>query len=236
MIGWTPATFKSSRGAQAKAAQAQPEVFMDGGGLKEATEIQIAERASGFSRIGSTEKELGPGVSQVTLMDLPAPAVQDTMCAELLKRMGWKEDQAIGPNIQSKAVIDNAVGDIEKTYLFAPADGAVVRFTQKNNSKGLGYVGEDRLPRGKESRIDCPGVKEKKRKGDEFGVGALNDNGEGDEDLYEIRSKNAYNRVIGSVKKDLIVKPVKHGSVPKKVSRSKAATSLLKFNDERGCP
>jgi len=136
---------------------------------------------------------------------------------------------------QAKVAIDDGVGDIEKTYLFAPADGAIVRFTQKNDCKGLGYVSEDRLPRGKESWIERPAVEEK-RKADEFGVGVLND-GEDGEDPYEIRSKRAYNHGIGSEKQEaLIVKPVKHDSVPKKVSRSKAATPLLKFLDERGCP
>jgi len=128
------------------------------------------------------------------------------------------------------------VGDIEGTYLFAPVDDAGVRFTRKNDCKGLGYVSEDRLPRGKESWIERPAVEEKK-KGDEYGVGVLNDDGEDGEDPYDIRSKRAYNHGIGSEKQEAwIVKRVRHGSVSKKVSRSKAATSLLQCHDERGCP
>ena len=226
MTGWTPAAFKPSQGARSKAAQARAEGFMDEGDLKEATEVQIVERTSGFSGIGSTQGELGLGVEQVTVMDLSTPAVQDTMGAKLLKRMRWREGQGIGPNIRRKAATDDAVDD--KTYSSAPA-GAVAGFTQKNDSEGLGYVGEDRLPQGKESEIEHLAAKEEERKGDGFGVGVLNDDSEDDEDPYEIRPKSTCNRVIGSKRKNTIVKkPVRHGSVSKKVSRSKSETSLLK--------
>ncbi|RPB03179.1 DUF1604-domain-containing protein [Choiromyces venosus 120613-1] len=232
--GWTPATFKSSRGARAKASQARPEDFMDEEDLKEAAEAQIVETASGFSGIGSTEEELGWKVRQVTLMDLLTPAVQDTMGAKLLKKMGWKEGQGIGPKVRRKAVIDDAVDDTGKTYLFAPTNSAIVTFTRKNDSKGLGYVDEDRLQQEKEPEIERPPVKEKKRKGCGFGVGVLNDDGEDDEDPYEIRPKSTYNRVIGGEKKAAIVKkPVRHVFISKKASKSKAATSLLKCHDGR---
>jgi len=66
------------------------------GGLKEEREVQIAETTSRFSQIGSTGEEFGRRVSQVTLMDLLTPAVQETMGPKLLERMGWKEGQAIG--------------------------------------------------------------------------------------------------------------------------------------------
>ena len=235
MTGWAPATFKSSRSARAKAAQARPEDFMDEEDLKEAAEAQIVETTSGFSGIGSTEEELGRRVRQVTLMDLLTPAVQDTMGAKLLKRMGWKEGQGIGPKVRRKAVIDDAVDDTGKTYLFAPTNSAVVIFSRKNDSKGLGYAGEDRLQQGKELEIERPTAKEKKRKGGGFGVGVLNDDGEDDEDPYEIRPKSAYNRVIGGEKKKaaIVKKPARHVFVSKKVGRSKAATSLLKCHDGR---
>jgi len=235
VTGWTPATFKSSRAARAKAAQARPEDFMDEEDLKEAAEAQIVETTSGFSGIGSTEEELGRRVRQVTLMDLLTPAVQDTMGAKLLKRMGWKEGQGIGPKVRRKAVIDDVVDNTGKTYLFAPTNSAVVTFTRKNDSRGLGYVGEDRLQQGKEPETERPAAKEKKRKGGGFGVGVLNDDGEDDEDPYEIRPKSAYNRVIGGEKKKatIVKKPARHVFVSKKVGRSKATTSLLKCHDGR---
>ncbi|CUS08697.1 unnamed protein product [Tuber aestivum] len=233
--GWTPATFKSSRGARAKATQSRPEDFMDEEDLKEAAEAQTVETASGFSGIGSTEEELGRSVRRVTLMDLLMPAVQDTMGAGLLKKMGWKEGQGIGPKVRRKAVIDDAVDDTGKTYLFAPTNSAVVTLTRKNDSKGLGFVGEDRLQPQKGSEIERPAVKEKKRKGDGFGVGVLNDDGEDDEDPYEIRPKSAYNRVIGGEKKKaaIVKKPARHVFISKRLGKSKASTSLLKCHDGR---
>jgi len=55
-------------------------------------------------------------------MDLPTPAVQDTMGAKLFKGVLWREGQGIGPNVRRKAAIDNAVDDTGKTYLYAPAE------------------------------------------------------------------------------------------------------------------
>jgi len=234
MIGWTPTTPRSSRGTRTKAAQARSEGFVDEGGLNEATKVQNVETTTGFSGTGSTEEELGRRVRQVTLLGLPTPAVQDTMDAKLLKRVGWKEGQGIGSNAQGKAAIDDAVDDTGKTYLFGPTNSAVVTFTRKNDSKGLGYVGEDRLQQGKESETKRPAAKEKKRKGGRPRVRVLNGDGEDDEDPYEIQPKNAYNRVVrGRKKQDTIVKePVRHGSVSSKVSRSRAVASLLKYHDE----
>ncbi|CAZ82141.1 unnamed protein product [Tuber melanosporum] len=233
--GWTPATFKSSRGARAKAAQARPEDFMDEEDLKEAAEAQVVETASGFSGIGSTEEELGRRARQVTLMDLLTPAVQDTMGAKLLKKMGWKEGQGIGPKVRRKAVIDDAVDDTGKTYFFAPTNSAIVTLTRKNDSKGLGFVGEERLQQGKELEIERPAVKEKKRRGGGFGVGVLNDDGDEEEDPYEIRPKSAYNRVIGGEKKKaaIVKKPARHVFVSRRVGKSKATMSLLKCHDGR---
>ena len=57
-------------------------------------------------------------------------------------------------------------------------------------------MGKDRVPQRKDSEIQPPAVKKKKKKGDEFRVGVLNDDGE-DDDPYEIKPKSAYNRVIG---------------------------------------
>lgn len=218
-----------------KATRVRPEDFMDERDPNEATEVQNVETTSGFSGIGSTEEELGGRARQVTLLGLPTPAVQEMMGAKLLKRVGWKEGQGIGPKVRRKAVIDDAVDDTGKTYLFAPTNSAVVTFTRKNDSKGLGYVGEDRREQGKESEAERPAAKEKKRKGGGFGVGVLNDDGEDDEDPYEIRPKSAYSRVIGGEKKKATIakKPARHVFVSKKVGRSKAATSLLKCHDGR---
>jgi len=139
----------------------------------------------GFSEIGSTE-EIGQRVRQVAQMDLPTPAVQDMIGANLLNRKGWKEGQGIAPKVRRKAAINDAVDKTGKTYLVGQADSAVVTFTRGNDSKGLRYVDDHRLQQGKESEIECPAVKEKKSKGDGFRLGVLNDDGEDDEDSYEI--------------------------------------------------
>jgi len=205
---------------------------MDEEVIQETEESQMVGTMSGFSGIGSTE-ELGREVRQVTLMDLPTPVARDTIGAKVLGGMGWKEGQGIAPKVRRKAAINDAVDNTEKTNLAAPTDSAVVTFTRRYDSKGLRYVDEDRLQQGKESEIECPAVKEKKGKGDGFGVGVLNDDGDDGEDLYEIQPKSTCNLVIGGQKKAAFVKePARHVSVSKKVGTSKAATSL-KSHDGR---
>lgn len=213
---------------------------MDDEDLKEAAEAQKVETASGFSGIGSTEEELGRRVRQVTLMDLLTPAVQDTMGAKLLKKMGWKEGQGVGPKVRRRAILSNEAteddGDTGETYLFAPTNSVLVTFNKKSDFKGLGYVGDDNsLQR---EQVPESASKEKKKAKGGFGVGVLNDDDE-DEDPYEIRPKSAYNRVIGGEKPGKVSKPAitkkpaRHVFVSKKAIKAKTGLPLRKCHDGR---
>ncbi|KAI5839987.1 hypothetical protein DFP73DRAFT_559760 [Morchella snyderi] len=247
--GWTPATFKSSRAARAQATLARPEDFMDAEDLAEAAEAQKLETNISFTGLGSTGDELVRRGKQITLIDLLTPAVQDTMGVKLLKRMGWKEGQGIGPKVRRKAQIsdeddggDTTDGDC---YLLAPKNSTLVKFNKKSDMKGMGYIGEGYLREqpGEQteesilSQLSGSKLKKYATRGG-FGVGVLNDDGEEDDDPYEIRPKTAYNRIIVGEKskksaKPPIKKPTKHVFISKKSIKARGSINLRKCHDGR---
>ncbi|KAI0113384.1 DUF1604-domain-containing protein [Daldinia grandis] len=226
--GWTPSTFVSSRTNRRKddttPKQQRPEDFMDEEDLADAEEAQKLQTAQGFAGLGATDEDglLRRGGGLADLFRVQG----DTMGVKLLRRMGWKDGQGIGPKIRRKARLDmsskpsSSIQEGE-TYLFAPDDVALISFTRKLDRKGLGYEGEARLtPMKSDTRVEAgsssdedshngplirPGALKKKKpskfgKGG-IGIGVLNDTGSDDEDPYEIGPRISYNRVIGGDKK-----------------------------------
>ncbi|CCX34122.1 Similar to G patch domain-containing protein 1; acc. no. Q9DBM1 [Pyronema omphalodes CBS 100304] len=251
--GWTPSTFTSSRTSRATATAAKPEDFMDEEDLREQEEARELETNRNFSGLGGPED--GPSKPR-TLMDLLMPAMQDTMGIKLLKKMGWKEGQGVGPKVMRKAKDfdgDNKLkGAEDKMHLFAPENTRMVSFLRKVGSKGLGYEGEAGLAVDKPTKQKAADDEEEdegtsfgtlrkpvkpKKKTTAFGVGILNDDGEDDEDIYSIKPKSAYNRVIGGdkpKKKPALPKAAglgKHVFVPKKVQAQKAYQTARKCHD-----
>ncbi|KAL4937030.1 hypothetical protein BDV06DRAFT_203790 [Aspergillus oleicola] len=255
--GWTPATFVSSRQNRAKDAQKQrAEDFMDDEDIREAEEarnLQTNEEFSGFGSTATDATRLGG------LMDV-FKVSGETIGVKLLKKMGWREGQGIGPKVRRKAAGDDA----DKTYLFAPENPPMVAFVRKTDYKGLGLEGETRLG----SRQDENGgsdddadsffgrrlitdkskqSKPQKPRRGAFGVGVLNDTGSDDEDPYSMGPKISYNRTIGGDKKkksktkptDIALgssnpllrdKPV---FIPKKAIAAKGAAGFRKCHDGR---
>ncbi|KAJ3554556.1 hypothetical protein NPX13_g10582 [Xylaria arbuscula] len=224
--GWTPSTFVSSRSNrhkdEKKTSQQRIEDFMDEEDLADAAEAEKLQTAQGFAGLGSTEED---GVNRGGLSDL-FRVQGETMGVKLLKRMGWKDGQGIGPKVRRKARLDVAhkstmPQNAGETYLFAPENVGMIAFIRKSDRKGLDYEGESRLtpmrnpskPEAGESSdeeslgppLRRPGMlkKEKKNKFGKggIGIGILNDTGSDDEDPYEIGPKISYNRVIGGDKK-----------------------------------
>ncbi|KAI0839977.1 DUF1604-domain-containing protein [Hypoxylon sp. FL0890] len=228
--GWTPSTFVSSRSNRRKddsaAKQQRPEDFMDEEDLADAAEAQKLQTAQGFAGLGSTDEDglMRPGGGLADLFRVQG----ETMGVKLLRRMGWKDGQGIGPKVRRKARLDVGTGkpggttqDGDDTYLFAPDNVPMISLVKKLDRKGLGYEGESRLTpmqtstqgeAGSSSDEDSrngplirPGAL-KKKKPNKFGkggigIGILNDTGSDDEDPYEIGPRISYNRVIGGDKK-----------------------------------
>ncbi|AEO64220.1 uncharacterized protein THITE_2110136 [Thermothielavioides terrestris NRRL 8126] len=235
--GWTPSSFVSSRTNRRKddpnAVQQRPEDFMDEEDLADAEESRRIQTQASFSGLGTTADDATRTSGLMGLLRVEG----ETIGTKLLRRMGWKDGQGIGPKIRRQARLDlpsDGTGAGE-TYLFAPENVPMISFVRKTDHKGLGYAGETRLTpvglaatatRANESEEDddtgigdfgrprftlAPTRKKQRDKGrGGIGVGILNDTGSDDEDPYEIGPRISYNRVIGGDKK-----------------KKKAATSMI---------
>ncbi|KAF5021492.1 hypothetical protein F66182_6466 [Fusarium sp. NRRL 66182] len=221
--GWTPSTFVSSRNNRHKdgttQAQQKPEDYMDDEDLADAADAQKVQTSQAFAGLGSSDQNPPAG----GLMGL-LRAEGDTMGLKLLRRMGWKDGQGIGPKVQRSARLGIGSGSSETadTHLFAPENAKMIHFVRKNDRKGLGHDGETRLTglnsitaaadddddnveandgglRSSSSFSIQKSMSKPGRGG--IGVGILNDNGSDEEDPYEIGPKIRYNRVMGGDKK-----------------------------------
>ncbi|KPM37850.1 hypothetical protein AK830_g8691 [Neonectria ditissima] len=224
--GWTPSSFVSSRTNRRKddaktTQQQRAEEYMDEEDLADAAEAQKLQTSQAFAGLGSSTQELNAG----GLMGL-LKADGDTMGLKLLRRMGWKDGQGIGPKVRRNARLGltgtgHGAGD---THLFAPENSAMIHFVRKVDRKGLGHDGESKLAGLGNNQVTAaadeedadedpmagglrsisldPLSKNKLKPGrGGIGVGILNDTGSDEEDPYEIGPKIKYSRVIGGDKK-----------------------------------
>ncbi|EZF30935.1 hypothetical protein H101_05437 [Trichophyton interdigitale H6] len=229
--GWTPSTFVSSRKNRAKdnkGQQQRPEDFMDEEDLREAEEARELQTSTQFDGIGSTAAD---AIRDTGLVDLFSSS-GDTVGVRLLKRMGWKEGQGIGPKVRRRANLDDDRQDEDdgQTYLFAPENTPLISFVDKHDRRGIGFEGEQRLDEAVSRSSTIPAArsstssnekktqKTKPRRLGGFGVGVLNDTGSDDEDPYEIGPNISYNRTIESSKKNSKAK--RSAEVPRPAIRS----------------
>ncbi|RTE73879.1 hypothetical protein BHE90_011689 [Fusarium euwallaceae] len=259
--GWTPSTFVSSRSNRRKddaaPAQQRPEDYMDEEDLADAAEAQKLETSQAFAGLGSSGQEAGSG----GLMGL-LRADGDTMGFKLLRRMGWRDGQGIGPKIRRSARLDlGGSSEAGETHLFAPDNTKMIQFIRKTDRKGLGHEGEAKLtglskitaaadddddddePQSgglRSTSILSTGRQKPKPGRSGIGVGILNDNGSDEEDPYEIGPKIRYNRVIGGDKKKKKAKKVAASvnpalkNAPVFVSRTaRAGNGLRRCHDGR---
>lgn len=198
---------------------------MDEEDLAEAEESRRIETQAAFSGLGTTADDASRAAGLIGLFRAEGEAIG----TKLLKRMGWKEGQGIGPKVRRKARLDlrSDTNEAGETYLFAPENVPMISFVHKTDHKGLGFAGEARLTpiglstRGKkgdesdedEEEPDMGSLgrpkftlatgrkKERDNSRGGIGIGILNDTGSDDEDPYEIGPRISYNRVIGGDKR-----------------------------------
>ncbi|XP_056879538.1 G patch domain-containing protein 1 isoform X2 [Takifugu flavidus] len=173
--GWTPSTFVSSRQQKAEARPARPEDFMDEEdfgehgiaprGITTSQEFSSGNRdvVQEKARAVSAQAALIPG--DLLLEELITPA-RSSIGVELLRKMGWKEGQGVGPRVKRRArqrrpgggskvhgcllppgSEDSEVEDEEEfapeNVTFAPKDVTPMNFNPKEGVQGLGYRGLD---------------------------------------------------------------------------------------------
>ncbi|NWU44760.1 GPTC1 protein, partial [Hylia prasina] len=173
--GWTPSPFVSSRQKRADRTILGPEDFMDEEDLSEfgiapkdiTTTDDFASKAK--DRIKEKARQIAGVVAPIpgttAFDDLIGPS-KITIGVELLRKMGWKEGQGIGPRVKRKPRrqkpdptvkiygcalppgLSEGSEDEEDEYqpenvTFAPKDVMPVDLTPKENVHGLGYKGLD---------------------------------------------------------------------------------------------
>ncbi|KAM5236843.1 G patch domain-containing protein 1 [Ctenodactylus gundi] len=173
--GWTPSSFVSSRQNRADKSVLGPEDFMDGEDL---SEFGIAPKAivttddfasKSKDRIREKARQLAAAAAPIpgaTLLDDFITPAKLSIGFELLRKMGWKEGQGVGPRVKrrprrqkpdpgvkiygcalppggSEGSEDEDDDYLPDNVTFAPKDVTPVDFTPKDNVRGLAYKGLD---------------------------------------------------------------------------------------------
>ncbi|KAF8579945.1 DUF1604-domain-containing protein [Ramaria rubella] len=197
--GWTPSTFSSSRSERAFKKQAKPEDFMDDEDLAELRESKkLVDTTEETDIFGGTQAELArrgePEKDSIAnALESLLPPAKDSVGARMLKKMGWRPGQGVGPRItyrqlraqEGRPVGKNEVVDEEADkHLYAPRDTQTIVFEKKENSFGLGYSPGQGLigsVQGKSGQT----VESGPNLSAGFGLGALNDAEDDDIDVYD---------------------------------------------------
>ncbi|XP_061450252.1 G patch domain-containing protein 1 [Rhineura floridana] len=172
--GWAPSTFVSSRQNRAEKTALGPEDFMDEEDLSEhgiaPKEISITDEFASKNKDRIKEKArqiarvIDPIPGATVLDEFIAPA-KITIGVDLLRKMGWKEGQGVGPRVKRKprkqkpdpevkiygCALPPGSEDSEEeedeyqpeNVTFAPKDVVPVDLMPKDNVHGLGYKGLD---------------------------------------------------------------------------------------------
>ncbi|CAD6240799.1 GSCOCG00008928001-RA-CDS [Cotesia congregata] len=176
--GWRPQQFKSSRSSKAENVSQRPEDFMDEEDTGEFGIAPTGIRATGdFSdrseRAKKRKRDQTDGSQPIpgepVLKELLKP-VTYTMGVILLKKMGWKPGQGVGPRLAKKDKkkiherntkkkvygctlpgqeitpyeSNSESSDNDEEILFAPDDYELFRCNPKENYFGIGYSGLER--------------------------------------------------------------------------------------------
>ncbi|KAK9717920.1 hypothetical protein K7432_005882 [Basidiobolus ranarum] len=210
--GWEPKKFVSSRASRSERTSFKPEDFMDEEDLAELADSQRLVAKDDFDNFGSTERDLarrraaaGSLGNSNTLGAIPDSLLEsfivpskEPVGVRLLKSMGWREGQGIGPrqSLKKQKNLASYESELSKdihasSFTFAPKDTAIVLFVNKTNRYGIDYDPyQDNGGYGGRSNSDYYSSNtsySSKRSG----FGTVDD--EDDHDVYSSNSKNEYN-------------------------------------------
>ncbi|XP_033989182.1 G patch domain-containing protein 1, partial [Trematomus bernacchii] len=166
--GWAPSTFVSSRQQKSEKQNARPEDFMDEEDFGEhgiaPSQIRTSQEftSSRTDKTRETARAVNAQNSVITgdtkLEELIAPA-RSSVGVEILRRMGWRQGQGVGPRVKRKPRRQHPDGSLlppagsedsededefaPEDVTFAPKDVTPVDFTPRGGLQGLGYRGLD---------------------------------------------------------------------------------------------
>jgi G patch domain-containing protein 1 len=117
---------------------------MDEEDRADAEEAKSIQTADTFARFGVTKPNTGLDEGLAELMR----AGGNTIGLQLLRKMGWKDGQGIGPRVRRIARLDDTFGNghnaTGSTHFFAPDDINLSQIKQMVGRGGLGYEGQSR--------------------------------------------------------------------------------------------
>ncbi|RKO87569.1 hypothetical protein BDK51DRAFT_50707, partial [Blyttiomyces helicus] len=186
------------------------------------TQRELARKKGAIAALQDEGSTLGP-LSGKLVDDLIGPA-KDPIGTKLLRQMGWREGQGVGPRAKRKrGATDDDIHAAE--HLFAPENVEIVRTAVKTDTHGLGYNPFRQAPEFSARKETAPSAKEgadRKPVGrGGFGVGVFEDDDD-DMEMYG-SSMTSYDVVIDDDEDDRFmrgrgVKTAKE-SFPLKASR-----------------
>ncbi|KAJ3242202.1 hypothetical protein HDU81_006614 [Chytriomyces hyalinus] len=149
--GWQPSTFQSSRSARNKLEQ-KAEDYMDDEDLAEIKNAKKVTATEDFGILGGTQRELERKAAVSTaieksdgiiasriVQDLIIPS-SDPVGIRLLRKMGWRDGQGVGPRAKRKFHEQGEEEDIHAdAHTFAPRDITALVTTGRVGAFGLGY-------------------------------------------------------------------------------------------------
>ena len=190
---------------------------MDEEDLAEVRAAQVIQTNDAFDVLGGTQadmdKKRGPvaGPSEAKFLDMIEPG-KGKIGEQLLRKMGWREGQGVGPRVSLKArkrmardigirleddPDDDMTSEASK-HTYAPLDRPLVVYPAKENSAGLGYNSGATLSQalrqdnGSFTRADKGKGKATATEGGvqmpvggAFGISALEDADEDDSSIYD---------------------------------------------------
>ncbi|XP_065353099.1 G patch domain-containing protein 1 [Cloeon dipterum] len=144
--GWTPATFRSTRAEKEAKRQQRPEDFMDD------EDQEVFGIAPKVLRARQEYKKATIGGHGSTSLEGLLRPVRDTVGVLLLRRMGWRPGQGVGPRqtaaekrrrrqVAGRAEEEEEPEDDLEGVTFAPDDLTSLTVAPKTNTYGMGYVG-----------------------------------------------------------------------------------------------
>lgn len=200
---------------------------MDEEDLADMAENQQVSTKSQFDGLGATADEMKNRSAGDLFDDLIKPK-EDTIGIKLLRKMGWREGQGVGPRTQRKVMDDENDDGGGETYTLAPMNTTVIALERKTNTNGLGYSSQPGLERRIEKPVKKTLSTSKSGMRGSMGIGVLDEDDE--EDPYDVGlTRDQYSKTVvpkrDKVEKHAFKVPAKHTFTAKPKSSTTASSS-----------
>jgi G patch domain-containing protein 1 len=208
---------------------------MDEEDLADMAENQQVSTKSQFDGLGGTADEMKNRTAGDLFDDLIKPK-EDTIGIKLLRKMGWREGQGVGPRVQRNLIDDENDDESGETYTLAPMNTTIVALERKTNTNGLGYSSQPGLERRIEKPVKKAISTSKSGMRGSMGIGVLDEDDE--EDPYDVGlTRDHYSKTVvpkrDKVEKHTFKVPAKHTFTSKPKSSTTSSSGSRRGHDGR---